>query len=236
MILRIRSDVELRPPSSGDQTGHPGCWPCHQIWYPPPPAYDEYEQSDVRGLSQFNAAPRLDVPHLSIDVEPASNPLLPSFNSNYVDQWRKYPDFPSVYPPTPVVLPKNLRIIAPVPKRPSDVIQLLNIPEEDGSSESQGEESGSNKTVDLLKRKVGSDNSKDEKEGTRLDFPKSLSEPCESKNPDSDRHLSDDIAIIGVQINIDEGSPDEDEVMDTTLRTPRALRQEKDGEDGSFRR
>jgi hypothetical protein len=204
----------------------------HRIWYPPPPAYDEHEQSDVGGLHQFSSTARLDAPQLSVDVGSVSNPLIQSFSPDYVDEWRKYPDFPSAYPPTPIAPPKSLRIIAPVPKRPSDVIQFVNISEEDESSDSQVEETGSNKIDGLLREKRDIDNSDNEKEGIRSDFRESLLKPCESMNPDSDKHLGDDtVPTVGVQIKIDEGSPDEDETMDMTLKTPRALRQEKGGED-----
>jgi len=53
--------------------------------------------------------------------------------------------------------------------------------------------------------------------------------------PDSDRHSSDNDSTAGVQIVVEEGSSDEDEHkhegMNTTLKTPRALRHRKGGED-----
>jgi len=117
---------------------------------------------------------------------------------------------------------KNFRIVAPVPKRPSDVINFADISEESESSDGQEDSQSKNGS------KPGSIKE------TQQDFHQSLLEPRESMNPDSDRHLSDeDDQMAGVQIAEDDGVQSEDtasdedreeDEMDITLRTPKRLR------------
>lgn len=200
----IKARLGVPPPAvpADSQSGH-------QIWYPPTPSYEDDEAS----LPQFRDA---SVPQLSVHIHSSSDsPLAPSLSPD--SEWRKYPDFPSAYPPTPVVQPKNFRIVAPVPKRPSDVINFADISEEEDSSDSQMEDQKPTVTSITVK------------EETQPGFCKSLLQPRESLNPDSGKRLGDeDETMIGVQILV-EGedmmmSDEEDEEGNSTLRTPRALR------------
>ena len=136
----------------------------HQIWYPPPPAYEEEDHSQVR-------PPQLPVPSL------VPGPYL---NTRSPDEWRKYPDFPAAYPLSPVldpVPPPGFRIVAPVPKRPSDVIDIDNM---SSSGQDDGDEVANNET--------------------RSGFHRSLLSSRELLNPNSAARLSDKFPTHGVQI------------------------------------
>ena len=132
----------------------------HQIWYPPPPAYEEEDHSQVR-------PPPLPVPSLYS-------------NTRSPDEWRKYPDFPSAYPLSPVqgpIPPPGFQIVAPVPKRPSDVIDIDNM---SNSGQSDGSE-------------VNDDE-------TRPGFHRSLLSSREFRNPNSVVRSSDEYPTHGVQL------------------------------------
>lgn len=96
------------------------------------------------------------------------------------DEWRKYPDFPAAYPLSPVldpIPPPGFRIVAPVPKRPSDVIDIDNI---SGSGQDDGDEADENRT--------------------RPGFRRSLLSSREFMNPNSVVRLSDEFPAHGVQL------------------------------------
>lgn len=88
----------------------------HEVWYPPPSAYaDDLEAS-------------------SGTLNPRSE-LLPESESEEVvrareqaEEWRKYPPFPSAYPPTPLVYTSSLISVAP--QRPLGDVQFAPISEE----------------------------------------------------------------------------------------------------------
>ncbi|KAI0322465.1 hypothetical protein OF83DRAFT_733388 [Amylostereum chailletii] len=61
----------------------------HEIWHPPPSAFDDPPDYD----SHIPPGPRMSMPE----------PVIPSLGGSQVDDWRMYPPFPSAYPPTPVV-------------------------------------------------------------------------------------------------------------------------------------
>lgn len=137
----------------------------HQIWYPPPPAYEEEDHSQVR-------PPQMPVPSLASGLYP---------NTHSPDEWRKYPDFPAAYPLSPVldpIPPPGFRIIAPVPKRPSDVIDIDNM---SNSGQSDGNEPDDNQT--------------------RPGFHRSLLSSREFMNPNSVVRSSDEFPMPGVQLN-----------------------------------
>ena len=135
----------------------------HQIWYPPPPAYEEEDHSQVRP------------PHLPLSSLAAG--LYP--NTRSPDEWRQYPDFPAAYPLSPVqdsMPPPGFRIVAPVPKRPSDVIDIDNM---SNSGQSDGSEPADNEV--------------------RPGFRQSLLSSREFVNPNSVVRLSDEYPTHGVQ-------------------------------------
>ena len=101
-------------------------------------------------------------------------------NTRSPDEWRKYPDFPAAYPLSPVLgptPPPGFRIVAPVPKRPSDVIDIDNM---SNSEQSDGNEPGDNQT--------------------RPGFRRSLLSSRELVNPNSVVRLSDQFSTPGVQL------------------------------------
>lgn len=73
----------------------------HQIWYPPPPAYEEEygrSHSSIKRPEMANiSTPNLATPPPAVVVsEPAD------------EDWRGYPPFPSAYPPTPMAASHSL--------------------------------------------------------------------------------------------------------------------------------
>ena len=129
----------------------------HQIWYPPPPAYEEEDHSQVR-------PPLPSVPSLAPGLYPSTRGS---------DDWRKYPDCPAAYPLSPVLdptPPPGFRIVAPVPKRPSEVIDIDNMSENESADDE-----------------------------TRPGFHRSLLLSREFVNPDSVVRLSDQNSTRGVQ-------------------------------------
>ena len=136
----------------------------HQIWYPPPPAYEEEDRSQVQ-------PPQMSAPSLVPGLYP---------NTRSPDEWMKYPDFPAAYPLSPVlgpIPPPGFRIVAPVPKRPSDVIDIDNM--------SNSEQGDGNETDD---------------DQTRPGFRRSLLSSREFVNPNSVVRLSDKFPVPGVQL------------------------------------
>jgi len=98
-------------------------------------------------------------------------------NTRSPDEWRKYPDFPAAYPLSPVldpILPPGFRIVAPVPKRPSDVIDIDNMSNSDGNEPDDNQ--------------------------TRPGFRRSLLPSREFVNPNSVVRLSDEFPTPGVQL------------------------------------
>lgn len=78
----------------------------HQIWYPPPPAYEEEyrrSRSSIGRPEMVNiSTPNLATPPPAVVVsEPAD------------EDWRGYPPFPSAYPPTPLTASHSLPGAAP---------------------------------------------------------------------------------------------------------------------------
>ena len=135
-----------------------------QIWYPPPPAYEEEDHSQVR-------APQMPVPSLAPGL---------CLNTRSPDERRTYPDFPAAYPLSPVldpIPPLGFRIVAPVPKRPSDVIDIDNM---SGSGQNFGNEPGDDET--------------------RPGFHRSLLSSREFVNPNSVVRSSDEFPTHGVQL------------------------------------
>lgn len=136
----------------------------HQIWYPPPPAYEEEDHSQAQ-------PPHMPVPSLAPGLYP---------NTRSPDEWRRYPDFPAAYPLSPVLdpmPPPSFRIVAPVPQRPSDVIDIDNM---SGSGQDDGNESDNNRT--------------------RPGFRRSLLSSRELMNPNSVVRSSDEFPTHGVQL------------------------------------
>lgn len=136
----------------------------HQIWYPPPPAYEEEDRSQVC------PPPLPPVPSLAPGLYPTTHSP---------DELRVYPDFPAAYPLSPVldpIPPPGFRIVAPVPKRPSDVIDIDNI---SNSGQNNGTESANNET--------------------RQGFHRSLLLSREFVNPNSVVRSSDENPTNGVQ-------------------------------------
>lgn len=178
-----------------------------QIWYPPPPAYEEEDHSQVR-------PPSLPVPSLAPGLYPSTHGP---------DEWRKYPDFPAAYPLSPVLdptPPPGFRIVAPVPQRPSNVIDIDNI-----SNSGQDDESADTET--------------------QPGFHRSLLLSREFMSPNSVVHLSDENPTYGVQLEdrtkrkrkrltlegggdttdadeeMDEDVSDDEDAGDETFTTPR---------------
>ena len=136
----------------------------HQIWYPPPPAYEEEDRSQVR-------PPQIPVTSLAPGLYPTTRSP---------DEWREYPNFPAAYPLSPVldsIPPPSFRIVAPVPQRPSDVIDIDNI---SNSGQDDGNESDDNQT--------------------RPGFRRSLLSSREFVNPNSVVRSSDEFPTHGVQL------------------------------------
>ena len=95
-------------------------------------------------------------------------------NTRSPDEWRKYPDFPAAYPLSPVldpIPPPGFRIVAPVPKRPSDVIDIDNM-----------------------------SNSEPDDNQTQPGFRRSLLPLREFVNPNSVIRLSDEFPTPGVRL------------------------------------
>ena len=135
----------------------------HQFWYPPPPAYEEEDHTQVR-------PPPLATPSLAPGLYPT---LVP-------DEWRQYPNFPAAYPLSPVLgpaPPPGLQIVAPLPIRPSDVIDIDNM--------SNSDQNDDNEPVD---------------NETRPGFHRSLLSSREFENPNSAVRLSDKNFAHGVQL------------------------------------
>lgn len=161
---RPQAQTRQRPtiPTGTAQDSVDGFGP-HQIWYPPPPAYEEEDHSQVH--------PPPPAPSLAPGLYPST--LGP-------DEWREYPDFPAAYPLSPVLdptPPPGFRIVAPVPKRPSDVIDIDNM---SSSGENDGDELAVNET--------------------RPGFHRSLLSSREFVNPNSVVRSSDENPIHGVQL------------------------------------
>ncbi|KAL0950064.1 hypothetical protein HGRIS_010069 [Hohenbuehelia grisea] len=73
--------------------------PSHEIWNPPPSSYADSEEEDPPRPSTNSTD----------EVNPASladTTVIP-MSESHVDEWRKYPPFPSAYPPTPII--SNIR-------------------------------------------------------------------------------------------------------------------------------
>ena len=149
---RQRSDI-----STGSAQDSMDGFGAHQIWYPPPPAYEEEDHSQVR-------PPPLPV----LSLAPGLYPTTRSPD--------EYPNFPAAYPLSPVgpAPPPDFRIIAPVPKRPSDVIDINNM-------SSSGRNNGNEPE-------------------TRPGFHRSLLSSREFVNPNSAARLSDQNPAHGVQL------------------------------------
>jgi len=110
------------------------------------------------------------VPSLTLGLYP---------NTRSPDELR-HPDFPAAYPLSPVldpIPPPGFRIVAPVPKRPSDVIDIDNM---SGSGQNFGNEPGDNET--------------------RPGFHRSLLSSREFVNPNSVARSSDEFPTHGVQL------------------------------------
>ena len=158
--LKQRPQARITQPSSVSTQDPVDGFGTHQIWYPPPPAYEEEDHSPAR-------LPQLSVPS-------------PYPNTRNPDEWRTYPDFPAAYPLSPVqgqIPPPNFRIVAPVPKRPSDVIDIDNI---SGPGQNRGDRVDDNET--------------------RPGFHRSLLSSREFTNPNSVVRLSDESPMDGVQL------------------------------------
>ena len=165
--LKQRPQAQTRQRSTGSAQDSVDGFGAHQIWYPPPPAYEEEDRSQVRPPPQ--------------PVPPLAPGLYPSTRGP--DEWRKYPDFPAAYPLSPVLdptPPPGFRIVAPVPKRPSDVIDIDNI------------------------SNPGENDDDDDENETRSGFHRSLLSSREFMNPNSVVRLSDENPTRGVQL---EGKP-----------------------------
>ncbi|KAF9782219.1 hypothetical protein BJ322DRAFT_204105 [Thelephora terrestris] len=141
--------------STGSTQDSVDAFGAHQIWYPPPPAYEEEDRSQVR-------PPPL--PPLSL--APGFYPTTRSPDG--------YPNIPAAYPLSPAPGPQ---IIAPVPKRPSDVIDINNM-------SSPGQNNGN----------APADNE------TRPGFYRSLPSSREFVNPNSAVRSSDQNPAHGVQL------------------------------------
>lgn len=105
---RIPKPTAIRMTDSGSssrslprENGHPIAVPSrgetgvaqdHEIWYPPPSAYDEDEEDN-------RATPKPEEAATSSSTD--SEITLVSVEE--VDEWRMYPRFPSAYPPTPLI-------------------------------------------------------------------------------------------------------------------------------------
>lgn len=158
---RHRSSTNISTGSAQDSADGFGA---QQIWYPPPPAYEEEDRSQARPLPP-------PVPSLAPGLYPTTRSP---------DEWRQYPNFPAAYPLSPVldpVPPPGFRIVAPVPKRPSDVIDIGNM---SSSGQTDGNEPAETEA--------------------RPGFHRSLLSSREFVNPDSAVRLSDENSIHGVQI------------------------------------
>ena len=71
----------------------PGVAQDHEIWYPPLSAYEEDEEEDNRATPK----PEETATSSSTDSE------ITLVSVEEVDEWRLYPQFPSAYPPTPLI-------------------------------------------------------------------------------------------------------------------------------------
>lgn len=87
--------IHARPTINNTRTA------AHQIWYPPPPAYEEEHRRSRSSIGRSEMAnvstPNLATPPPAVVVsEPAD------------EDWRGYPPFPSAYPPTPLAASHSL--------------------------------------------------------------------------------------------------------------------------------
>lgn len=158
---RHRSSTNISTASAQDSVDG---FSTNQIWYPPPPAYEEEDRSQARPLPP-------PVPSLAPGLYPTTRSP---------DEWRQYPNFPAAYPLSPVldpVPPPGFRIVAPVPTRLSDVIDI-------GNMSSSGQTDG-NEPAETV---------------ARPGFRRSLLSSREFVNPNSAVRLSDENSIHGVQI------------------------------------
>ena len=158
---RHRSSTNISTGSAQDSVDG---FSANQIWYPPPPAYEEEDHSQVHPLPP-------PIPSLAPGLYPTTRSP---------DEWRQYPNFPAAYPLSPVldpVPPPGFRIVAPVPKRPSDVIDI-------GNMSNSGQTDG-NEPAEIE---------------VRPGFRRSLLSLREFVNPNSAVRLSDETSIHGVQI------------------------------------
>lgn len=203
-------EIDTTDPSRTGQIHTPPSQSQHQIWYPPPSSYNDTAGDEGIPIDQASLASPSSVvcgpSNTQRDASPESEEAV--LDHEQVDEWRKYPQFPSAYPSTPLVtssrLPLSLDIVSPAPRRPSNTIRFPPIPED----------------------------------SQRQDFGRSLLPPREPLNPGLLGGANDeDNGILGVQHNLspedpsmaiddDESETDEDDAehdddFDITLRTPR---------------
>ncbi|RDB19929.1 hypothetical protein Hypma_012948 [Hypsizygus marmoreus] len=148
----------------------------HEVWYPPPTSYSDTEEEQPSGL------PRSDPP-------------------DEIDEWRRYPAFPSAYPPTPIV--------------PS----LSTLPTTTHTNSTYYQETRNT----LVLSCIGEDM-------PQQDFKGSLLPPRKPLNPGFVGGSSDEFSITGVQNNYlngmsvdsDSADADEEDEFNITLGTPLA--------------
>ena len=105
---RIPRPTAIRKTDSGSsshslprETGHPIAVPSrdetgmaqdHEIWYPPPTAYEEDDEGNRATPKPEGAA-----------TSSSTDSEITLVSVEEVDEWRLYPKFPSAYPPTPLI-------------------------------------------------------------------------------------------------------------------------------------
>ncbi|KAK2465933.1 hypothetical protein APHAL10511_001574 [Amanita phalloides] len=91
-LSRFMPKENSRPYTPPSQDENSNTTRKHEIWYPPPSAYQE-DDEDTDGIP----IPQRTVTSSLMDSE------VTLVTVEQVDEWRQYPRFPAAYPPTPVV-------------------------------------------------------------------------------------------------------------------------------------
>lgn len=154
----------------------------HQIWYPPPSYSDEEDTEDPSaGVSEH-------MPITDITTQ----------QQKAFDEWRKYPPFPSAYPPTPIVLSEAVLpgTGAAAPRMASSLMLseiLEDTPQQDFSGSLMSPRQSSSPGID------------DDMSDDDLQSPGAKTNRFESMSVDS---------------GSDDDYEDEEDVFNTTLQTP----------------
>lgn len=185
------SAQRIPSPSNGTSNGHQS----HQIWHPPPSSYSDADEGIAAGANSNPANSRHDS-----DEDRDLLARVEEIARQEADEWRRYPPFPSAYPPTPVVttsakLPSN----PPRFSQPPQDTVLTEISEDESQQDFRGSLLPPRKPLNPSYVGLSDD---------------SLTHP----GVQSDHRVNDDMAV-----DSDSDMGDEEDEFNTTLRTPLPL-------------